>query len=224
VTRLDAILFDLDGVLVDSEAAHAWAWTELLRGEGVDFSLTDYRRVGAGRSREAVIHAVLGTLPPKEHERLMQGKERLVERFVSMHDLEPVPGALAFARTVQEAGIGVAVATSSRAPGLLLGAIGARDLFEVVVDRTMVDRGKPAPDLFLLAAHRLSADPRACWVVEDAPAGVEAGLAAGCHVLAVTTTHGRHALQRAHRVIDRFDEVHWKDLIDWMVDGVVLGD
>jgi beta-phosphoglucomutase family hydrolase len=225
VTRLDGILFDLDGVLVDSEPAHAWAWTELLRGEGVEFSLADYRRIGAGRSREAVIHAVLGTLPPEEHERLMQDKERLVERFVSKHGLEPVPGALAFARTAQDAGIGVAVATSSRAPKLLLGAIGAEDQFEVVIDRTMVTHGKPAPDLFLLAAHKLSANPHACWVVEDSSAGLEAGLAAGCHVLAVTTTQLRHALRRAHRVIDHFDEVHWTDLVDWMdrLDGAIGG-
>ncbi|MBW2254520.1 MAG: HAD family phosphatase [Deltaproteobacteria bacterium] len=216
MTRLDAILLDLDGVLVASEPAHLWAWTELLRGEGVDFSAADYRRVGAGRPREAVIRAMLGPIAPTEHERLMQEKAGLVERFIAEHGLDPVPGALDFARSAQEAGIGVAVATSSRDPGLLLRAIGARDQFEVVVDRTMVARGKPAPDLFLLAAQRLSIDPHACWVVEDAPAGVEAGLAAGCHVLAVTTTHERHDLQQAHQVIDHFDEVHWNDLVAWM--------
>lgn len=226
MSRLEGLLLDLDGVLVDSQPAHLWAWTELLRGEGVAFSAADYRRVGAGRPREAVIQAMLGAVAPEEHERLMRLKAALVERYVSEHGLEPIPGALDFVCRARGSRVPVAVATSSRAPALLLGAIGATHHFEVVVDRTMVTRGKPWPDLYLLAARRLGADPHGCWVVEDAPAGVEAGLAAGCHVLAVTTTHQRDALSRAHLVVDGYDEVCLADLADRTraFDGTAGGD
>lgn len=191
-----AVLFDLDGVIVDSGPAHAAAWQALFAEEGVAFGPADYERIAAGRPREAVIRAVLGDR--SDHDRLMRRKAELMRDV----PLQTVPGTMAFVEALR---LPHAIATSSRMPDFLLRNAGLAGRFQVVVDRSQVDHGKPAPDLFLRAAHRLSIDPTACLVIEDAPAGVEAGLAAGCTVVGIGDPE---RLARAHVVVDRLP-VEW---------------
>lgn len=186
-----AVLFDLDGVIVDSGPAHAAAWQALFAEEGVRFGPEDYERIAAGRPREAVIRAVLGDR--SDHDRLMRRKAELMRDV----PLQTVPGTLDFVEALH---LPYAIATSSRMPDFLLRNAGLSERFAVVVDRSQVERGKPAPDLFLEAAARLGIEPVDCLVVEDAPAGVEAGLSAGCTVVGIGDPD---RLQRAHLVVDR---------------------
>lgn len=187
----DAVLFDLDGVIVDSGPAHAAAWSALFAEQGVDFGPEDYERIAAGRPRDAVIREVLGNRP--DHDRLMRRKAELMSDV----PLATVPGTLPF---LEALGLPHAIATSSRMPDFLLANAGLAGRFHTVVDRSQVEHGKPAPDLFLEAARRLGHAPAACVVIEDAPAGVEAGLAAGCTVIGLGDP-GR--LARAHVVVPR---------------------
>lgn len=192
-----AVLFDLDGVLVLSAPAHHYAFAQILRREGRAFSMEDFERVGLGRARREVLNTLLPGLAEPRLVELMAEKERLTRAFIAAHGLPAVPGALDLVRALRARGLPVAVATASRTPGLLLGAIGAEDLFDVVVGGEEVALPKPDPACYLRAAALLGVDPAGCLVVEDSSLGVRAGKAAGARVLGVTTTATAASLRAA---------------------------
>lgn len=198
------VLFDLDGVLVLSEPAHAAAYERLFRPYGVAFSAEDYRKRALGRPRAWVIRHVLGDRPAAEMETLMADKARYTTDYVRAHGLPEVDGAVAFARSLS---VPRAVVTTSRTPDLFLGAIGASDVFDVVVDGSMVKEQKPSPEGYLRGAAGLGVDARDAVVIEDSPSGVAAGLASGAFVIGLTTTRAAEDLSAANVVVDGYAAV-----------------
>lgn len=183
------MISDFDGVLADSSAAiaRAWArWGERLGIDGAAIQAANHGRPG----REVVAEHV----PP---ERVDAEAAWVLEAEVADTDgVLPYPGAAdVLALPV------VAIATSCALPlaRARLAAAGL-EVPAVLVTSDQVERGKPAPDPYLLAAARLGVDPAACLVLEDAPAGIAAGRAAGMTVWAVTTTHAAEDLSDAHRI------------------------
>lgn len=184
-----AVISDLDGVLVDSMAATSRAWAAWGARHGVDGAA-----IQAANHGKPAAEVVAEHVPPDRLAEEAAALERLeVEDTEGVVALPGAAGVLALPT--------VAVATSCVMP-LARARIAAAGLRTpgVLVTADQVERGKPAPDSYLLAAERLGADPADCLVLEDAPAGVEAGRAAGMTVWAVTTTHASDALTAAHRV------------------------
>jgi len=182
-----AVLFDMDGTLVDSTPSVERCWARWAAEMGIDLQrLVGWHGVPARAIAEAL-------LPP---ERVEAGVARITQLEVEDTDgIRPLPGA-AEALALLPAGR-AAIATSCTRPlaGARLAAAGL-EAPEVVVTADDVERGKPDPEPFLLAARLLGVDPARCLVVEDAPAGVTAARAAGCATLGVTTTtppEGLHA-------------------------------
>ena len=200
----DAFLLDLDGVLVDSQAVHAAAWEALFAPFGIDFGRDRYTAEANGRSRGDVIRAVLGERP--DHDTLMRRKAELVQAHLQAHGCPEVPGASTLLRALRTRGIPFAVATALRMPGPFLRASGLAPLVDVVADRTMVARGKPSPDVFLLAASKLGVPPASCVVVEDSPSGLQAARAAGCRTVGITTNHPAEELT-ADAIVTGLDQV-----------------
>ena len=181
-----AVLFDLDGTLVDSTGVVDRSWIAL----AAEFGLDPQRLRGFhGVPARGIVDALL---PPEQR---VPALARITEIELADTDgIHMLPGA---ERALRElAGAPVAIATSCTAP-LAAARIGAAGVPapEVVVTADDVTNGKPAPDPFLLAASRLGIDPARCLVVEDAPKGLEAARAAGCATLAVTTTTTADGLQ-----------------------------
>jgi HAD superfamily hydrolase (TIGR01509 family) len=190
---VDAVIFDMDGVLVDSEPLHTHATKLLLADCGVDWDeresadyigLTDVESFAALTLR----HGLSGD--PRDL------ATRWTERAVPLlRHARPMPGVPAVPLTLRERGYRLALASSSSRPRVIaatLDAIGARSLFEVVVSGTEVPRGKPSPDVFLEAARRLDIPPARCLVIEDSRHGVTAARAAGMRCIAIpcaTTAH-----------------------------------
>ncbi len=201
---IEAILFDLDGVLVDSAPVHHAAWAALFAPFGIDFTPARYRAEASGRSRGDVIRAILGPRP--DHDALMAKKAALVEAHLTAHGCPVVPGAPTLLEAVARRGLPMAVATASRMPEPFLRAAGLAGRFEVVVDRTQIARGKPAPDVYLEAARRLGVAPDRCLAIEDSPPGLAAARAAGCRTVGLTSNHPRQALH-ADGILDHLDEV-----------------
>lgn len=204
------LLLDMDGVLVHSASVHARAWERLFSTCNVSFPMTRYWTEANGRSRADVIRAVLGDRP--DHDALMKQKAALVMDVLDSEGCPQVPGAAQFLKRARASGHPIAVATASRMPGPFLHAAGLSHLVDVVCDRTMVDRGKPAPDVYLLAAKRLGVDPNTAWAIEDSPPGIRAAQAAGCRVIGLTTNHPASALT-ADAVVNRLVEA-WEILRD----------
>jgi beta-phosphoglucomutase len=178
---LQAVIFDLDGVLTDTAEFHYLAWQELADAEGLPFD-RDANEALRGVSRADSLRLLLGDrqVPEDDFTRMMASKnERYVELLADMSPDDLLPGALALVETCRDRGLRVAIGSSSKNAPAVLAALGIADRFDAIADGTSVEAAKPAPDLFLAAAHMLAVDPSRCAVVEDAEAGVDAALAAG---------------------------------------------
>jgi HAD superfamily hydrolase (TIGR01509 family) len=200
---MTAVIFDCDGTLVDSEPLARTAWQRALSPYG--YVLTDddaEASVGLPYPRVHAYFAERVDLPAAEP----FWSEFTGELFALIDsDLVRFDDAVDAAHELRERGIPVAVASSSPRERLhrTLTRAGLLDAFDVVVAGDEVANGKPAPDMFLLAAERLGVPPGECIVIEDSPPGVQAGLAAGMTTLAVCRVPGTEAsLANADRVVD----------------------
>jgi HAD superfamily hydrolase (TIGR01509 family) len=200
---MTAVIFDCDGTLVDSEPLARTAWERALVPYG--YALTD-----------ADAEATIGLPFPRTHayyaERAeLPGVDAMWTAFsgelFALIDSELVlfDDAVDAARELRARGIPVAVASSSPRERLqrTLGRAGLLDAFDITVAGDEVANGKPAPDMFLLAAERLGVEPEACVAIEDSPPGVQAAVAAGMVTIAVCRVPGtEETLAAAHRVVD----------------------
>ena len=207
-SRFKGYLFDLDGVLLDTAPAHIWAFAKLMEPYGIPFDPIVYQRL-VGLGREQIILGFLPDLTDAELARLMGEKETWVKRYLEDHGISPFPGVIRLLETLR--GQPVAVATGGALPLPLLRAGGLEAFFDVVVDRTDVDHGKPSPETYLLAASRLDLEPSTCLAIEDSEVGVASAKAAGCTVVGLTTSRSRRALGQADVVFGGFPELQ-----DWL--------
>jgi len=184
--RLRAVLFDLDGTLVDSEPTYYEADRRLLASRGIPFSAEDKRRYIGGGNLEMMADLKRRFGFPESAAALAEEKNRIYLELAP-HHTRPYPEMARFVERLRGAGLPLAVASGS-SPAVLeavLEAVGLGHAFDAVVSAEEVARGKPAPDVFLEAARRLGAAAPECLVVEDAWQGVQAARSAGMRCLAV---------------------------------------
>jgi HAD superfamily hydrolase (TIGR01509 family) len=198
-----AVIFDCDGTLVDSEPLAFSAWERALAPYGYAITGADGEAcIGLPYPRVHAYFAERAELPAAEPFWDIFSAELFA---LIDSELMPFEDAVRAARTLRERGVPVAVASSSPRERLqrTLGRAGLLEAFDVTVAGDEVAHGKPAPDMFLLAAERMGVDPASCVVIEDSPPGVQAGLAAGMVTLAVCRVPGTEAsLAAADRVVD----------------------
>ena len=182
-----AVLWDLDGTLVDSEESHWQAWRETMAGEGVALSYQEFRST-FGQRNDTILRKWLGDdVDAGRMTRIGDAKEEHYRRLVRAGGVAMLPGAAEWVRSLRRDGWAQAVASS--APRLnievVLEVLELADQFEATVSAEDVAHGKPDPQVFLLAAARVGAAPERSIVVEDAAAGIEAARRAGMRSIAV---------------------------------------
>lgn len=197
-----AFLFDLDGTLIDSMPHHQAAWDVWHERNGIKAPDGDFFASTAGRSNAEILADLFPAEPASVHAAMADEKEAIY-RELAAPSLGLIDGAEAFVRQAREAGLKLAICTASTPLNMALafGRHGIDGWVEVVVSpadrasgagigtgRGDLLRGKPYPDIFLEAAHRLGIEPADCLVFEDAPLGVEAARRAGMKAVALTTT------------------------------------
>ena len=209
------VIFDLDGVLVDTGWAHKQSWYDLAEKEG--FSMTDeFFYSTFGMQNYQIIPMLLGQNTPSEKVgRLSNWKERRYREIIA-EKLAPAEGAKSLLIDLKKVSFLLAVGSSAPPANLelVLERTGLKDYFDAYVTGQDVTNGKPAPDTFLKAAEKLSLNPKRCVVVEDAVQGVEAGKAAGMLVVAVTTTRSRADLHRADIIVDSLAQLQARQFVD----------
>jgi HAD superfamily hydrolase (TIGR01509 family) len=200
VGNLQLVIFDCDGVLVDSEVVSNGVLAEMLTADGLPTTVTQARRDFQGLLLSEVGERVQEKLGrPLAQDWIAQFERLRGERF--RRELQPVPGAAEVVECVSAGGLGVCVASQGKLEKtrLSLELTGLRPLF---ADRALfsaytVARGKPHPDLFLHAAAEMGAEPSRCVVVEDTPSGVIGAVAAGMRVFGYAADSDEQALREA---------------------------
>jgi beta-phosphoglucomutase family hydrolase len=210
---LEAVLWDLDGVIADTGPYHFRAWQDVFRQKGVDFTEEDFKRQ-FGQRNDTIIRTTLGaSLTQEEVDIIANEKEQNYRRRVA-RNIRPLPGAIELIKSLRENGIKEAIASSAPMENirLILRGLAIEDCFQAIVYGREVTEGKPSPQVFLLAARKLGIRPGNCMVIEDAVAGVAAAKKAGMKCVAVTNSHPRNSLKKADLVVDTLEKVSVSDL------------
>jgi beta-phosphoglucomutase len=184
-----ALIFDMDGTLVDNMGFHDRAWEVWHARHGLAFDRDSFFARTAGRSNAEIIPSLLPGISDAELARLADEKEAIYRELYAA-DRRPVAGLEALIAQAENLGVRLAVSTAAPTPniGFILDELALRQHFAAVVNPGPTVRGKPHPDLFLEAARQLSVDPAQAIVFEDAPLGLEAARRAGMRCAALTTT------------------------------------
>ena len=203
-----AVIFDLDGVLVDTGKFHQQSWEDLAGRQGWAFSEEIFRQTFGMQNYQIIPILAGGDLPPAEVNRLADWKEARYRELVAGR-LSLLEGAAALINDLKKHKFLLAIGTSTPRENLdfILNQIPIRDDFDALVSGEEVSNGKPAPDTFLKAAEKLRVPAGRCGVVEDAVQGVQAARAAGMKVIAVATTRRRQDLIQADFIVDSLGEL-----------------
>lgn len=199
-----ALIFDMNGTMIDDMPVHAHSWTELLRDNGVPMTLKEYWKLEPGGTAQEVVRGFLGdSLPEAQVDCLVEQKEFLY-RTLYRKKLRLLPGLKKLLKEAGKAGVPVAIATAAgrRNIDFVVDTLQIRDQFQAMVGAEDVQHGKPAPDLYLLAAEKLGVDPARCIVFEDSQAGFEGAKRAGMPVIAISTTHLPDTLLKREGIIE----------------------
>jgi beta-phosphoglucomutase len=211
-TPTRAVIFDMDGVLVDSGACHREAWKALLSELGVA-PAPDFWRLTIGRPSHEAVCVLLGRELPEGEARALSRRKQQHYLRIATSGLPAVPGVARFVQDLREQGVPRAVATSARRSDVdqMLGGIALLDRFDAIVTAEMVRRGKPDPEVYLLAAQALGVEPPGCLVFEDSLVGVHAARTAGMRVIGLATSHTEDELVAAgaERAMPSFETSSW---------------
>ena len=192
-------IFDIDGTIIDSMPTHGRSWGVFLNRRGVEYEGESFLRSTAGRTGTEIMRELFGPMSDEAAWSLVHEKEDVYRELFATSFAE-IAGFREFARAARAQGIRIACATAGDAKNIAfaLSGLGMVAEFDAVAGAHDVKRGKPAPDLFLLAAERAGVDPSRAIVFEDAPLGIEGARRAGMHAVAITSGEPAEKLAGPH--------------------------
>ncbi|MEA2107772.1 MAG: beta-phosphoglucomutase [Bacteroidota bacterium] len=208
--KIKAIIFDLDGVIVDTAIFHFQAWKKLANSMGFDLTEAQNEQLkGISRLESLDILLEIGkidSISDEEKQQLATRKnEWYRENILKMTPRDILPGVKNFLEELKKAHYKIAIGSSSKNAGTILERIGMKDFFDAVVDGTKITRSKPDPEVFLKGAKELHIPPKQCLVFEDAESGIEAAKNAGMKTIGVGKPEN---LPKADKVIPCFQNVN----------------
>jgi beta-phosphoglucomutase family hydrolase len=198
-----AFIFDMDGTIVDNMAFHTKSWLAFFERRGHALDADEFFRATAGRQGHEIMRTYLGEHLTREASAALDAEKESLYRELYGPHLETVPGFDQLIAAAKADGVALAVATAAPNDNIVftLDGLDLRKHFNAVVGAADVARGKPNPDVFLLAAERCGVAPAHCIVFEDAPLGVEAARRAGMRAVVLTTTLPAEAFAEFDNVI-----------------------
>jgi beta-phosphoglucomutase len=207
------VIFDMDGVLIDSAEPHFESWRMLVREHGGGVTREQFAAT-FGRQNRDIVPMLFGDMSEARLQLLSDRKEEIYRDLV--REKPPiVPGAVELVRGLHDAGAALAVGSSGCRANidLVLDAMQATGLISVIVSGDDVTRGKPDPQVFSVACERLRLPPSRCVVVEDAPAGVQAAHTAGTSAVAVLMHHPAEAFDKPDLTVDRLADLTVEQIV-----------
>lgn len=209
-----AFLFDMDGVIVDSNPFHKISLRKFCNQYGHHLSEEQLREKIYGRTNKEWIRNVFGEMDASAIKKYAEEKEALFRELYA-NDIKPVQGLISFLEKLDKIQAPKAIATSAPRANVdfTLNKTGITHFFRTILDESHVEKGKPDPQIYLKTAAALKMDPKKCIVFEDSLSGVTAGKMAGCRVVGITTTHTPEELAECDLVIDNFEGLEPETLI-----------
>jgi len=211
-----AVLWDMDGTLVDSAKYHWQAWRDTMSREGFPITVEEFLAT-FGQRNDSILRQWLGERATAESiRRIGDAKEALYREYVRQHGIAPLPGAFDWVRLLQGEGWRQAIGSAAPRANIetILDVLQVAECFQAIVSAEDVHRGKPDPEVFLLAARKLDVQPARCIVVEDAQHGIEAARAAGMKSIGVSQSGNHLPADIVVRSLDRLDANAFKTLLD----------
>jgi len=208
------VIFDMDGVLADTGPIHYESWVKLAKQIRVKFS-KKFFDLTFGQQSVSITRELVG---PKIKQEVVEKWANLKERYyreMVKDKLKPLPGALVLIKELHARNFKLAIGSSGPPENvdLLLSTLKIKDYFDVIITAAEVKNGKPAPDVFLIAAEKLNIKVDNCLVIEDAPVGITAARKAGMKVIALRTTHCNVDLLDADMVVPDLSSVNINDIL-----------
>lgn len=201
-------IFDMDGVVVDNHSYHFAAWMVFAEKHGFELNAEIYRDKFNGKTNADLFKMIFGKVTEAQIKAYADEKEGHYQSLYR-ENMRPHTGLIEFLEYLEKNRVKIALGTS--APTLnvdfTLDTLKLRKYFPVIIDGPMVERGKPDPQVYRLCCYKLGLGPRDCVVFEDSLAGLESGLAAGCKVIGVATSHRPYELEtKTDKIIFDFTE------------------
>jgi beta-phosphoglucomutase len=201
------VVFDMDGVLIDSAEPHFLSWRQLAEENGRTVTRETFSAT-FGRQNRDIIPLLFGPVCEDRLVRLAERKEQIYRDLIR-HNPPIVPGAVDLVRQLAQAKVAVAIGSSGPPANiqLVVQAMQIGNLVRAIVSGDDVHRGKPDPQVFTLSCERLHLPPDRCAVIEDAPVGIDAAKAAGAKAVAVLIHHPRSAFAHADLIVERLADL-----------------
>lgn len=208
LTNIHAVLFDMDGTMVDNTEYHKKAWQEFFKRHDMEFSEEDFRVKFSGKNNKQIFQMLFGEHISDEEVNTFADEKETIYRELYTDHVKPIAGLPEFLEELKQKGIKIAVATTAIKANrdFILNALKLNNTFDAVIGYEDVIKGKPDPEIFLKAADKLGVKPESCIVFEDAPSGIEAAKRAGMRTVGLLTSHTKEK-QNADIVIDNFREL-----------------
>lgn len=210
-----AVIFDMDGVLIDSERFYDDLHESICREQGIELP-EEFGNLKRGQTSQKIWTLIIERYGLKaEVPDLLERETEILDQHYAKGHIEAIPGAFELMARLYKAGFDIAVATSNRRSNavLTLQQNNAQQWVSSISSCESIEHSKPAPDIFLHAAKELGLPPENCLVIEDSPNGVKAGLAAGMTVIAFNNTdYPPLNISAADKIIDCFDDLSLDDI------------
>ena len=205
--EVKAVIFDLDGTLIDNNSFHLKSWIEYLKKIGRNISEEEYNLNFNGRTNKDVIKYIFNREMTEEEILKYSLEKEAVYREIYQQFIKPVNGLIRFLEVLKNKNIPMAIATSGIQPNIdfMFENIPIKKYFKIIVNSSHIIKGKPDPEIYLKAASLLEVAPKNCLVFEDAVVGIKSAKAAGMNVIAVATTHPKEELSEADMIVDDFE-------------------
>jgi beta-phosphoglucomutase len=209
ITGIEAVIFDMNGTMIDDMGFHNKAWVKFCKKYGFNLIEEEFKQKFSGKKNTDILPEVFGkTLTPDEIYKLSEEKEQIYREIYSSY-IKEVTGLKDLINTLKEKALKVAIATTAIEPNrkFVLEALGLENEFNIILGDEHVTHGKPHPEIYLETAKKLGVEPSKCLVFEDSPSGVESGKNAGMKVVGVLTTHSKEDLKNADYWITDFTDI-----------------
>ena len=203
-----AVIFDLDGTLIDNNYYHLKTWKKYLENIGINISEEEYNANINGRTNKDAIKYIYSGRKLSEEEILKYTLEKeALYRQIYQPFITPVLGLIELLTILKDNNIPMAIATSGIQPNIdfMFQHIPIKIFFKTIVNSSHITKGKPDPEIYLKTASLLGIAPKNCLVFEDAVVGIKSAKSAGMKVIAIATTHSKEELKEADMIIDDYN-------------------